>query len=179
MTSNSTAAFDSSGKTARARLRALIPVLVILATLPLWTPTKAVAQGDLGGLELIPETRKKLWTLQQAWRDWNQAFRASDRDAAQEALDRIEGLSKTLGMQRLPDLSNAAVALAVEAAQGGDFERAGWALQAARAFDEARPETEFAQSTIQRLQGDYFGGVASAVRGHPRPSLCRWSARCG
>lgn len=167
MMSRSTPVSDPSEKaTARSWWRALVPLLVLWLTLPLWTPSVAGAQGDLGGLELIPETRKKLWTLQQAWGEWNQAFRASDRDAAQEALDRIEGLSKTLGMQRLPDLSNAAVALGVEAAQGGDFERADWALQAARAFDEARPETAFAQSTIQRLQGDYFGGVASAVRGH-------------
>ncbi|MDA8018311.1 MAG: hypothetical protein MPN21_12765 [Thermoanaerobaculia bacterium] len=140
-----------------------MPVLLSVALL--WVPS-ALAEGDLGGVELIPETRKTLWTLQQAWGEWNQAFRASDREAAQTALDQINSLSRTLGMQRLPDLANAAVALGVEAAQGGDFERARWALEAARSFDEARPESEFAESTILRLQGDYIGGVSSALRGH-------------
>lgn len=149
----------------RHRFQALVLICFSLFGL-LASLRPALAQGDLGGVELIPETRKKLWSLQQAWGAWNKAFRASDREAAEEAVDQINALSRSLGMKRLPDLANAAVALSVEAAQGGDFERAKWAVEAARSFDSARPETEFAQSTILRLQGDYIGGVTSAIKGH-------------
>lgn len=142
-------------------------MLLLLSCLGLLAPA-ALAQGDLGGVELIPDTRKKLWSLQQAWGQWRQAFEASNRESAQEALDRLTALTRSLGMERLPDLANAAVALAVEAAQDGDFERANWAIEAARSLDAKRPETDFAQSTILRLQGDYIGGVASAIRGHAK-----------
>lgn len=147
-----------------AHAGALAVVLLLLAALSL--PAAASATGDLGGLELIPETRKKLWSLQQAWGAWEEAFGRADREAAEAQLETITEISSSLGLPRLPDLSNAAAALAVEAAQGGDFERAEWALEAARELDDARPETDFARSSVLRLQGDYLGGAVSAFRGH-------------
>lgn len=140
--------------------------LVLLAALLLAPPAGASSVGDLGGLELTPPVRRSLYRLQQAWLDWTKAFAAGDRTAADASVEEMLGVTRHLGMSHLPDLSTAAAAFAVRAAQEGDFERAGWALETARALDPKRPETAYARASIQRLDGDFLGAAASTLGGY-------------
>ncbi|MEM8930441.1 MAG: hypothetical protein AAGE94_04670, partial [Acidobacteriota bacterium] len=146
-----------------ARARWLLVVFVLVATAP---PAAATTAGDLGGLELTPPVRRSLYRLQQAWLDWTKAFAAGDRAAADTSVEEMLGVTRHLGMSYLPDLSNAAAAFAIRAARDGDFERAEWALETARALDAKRPETAFARAAVQRLDGDYLGAVASTIGGY-------------
>ncbi|MEM9594245.1 MAG: tetratricopeptide repeat protein [Acidobacteriota bacterium] len=136
-------------------------VLVALALAPL----QVTATESLGGLELTAPVRHQLWQLQESWQGWTRAWAANDADAASAQLEQMQSISKHLGMERLPDLSAAAAAYAVRAAQSDDFPRARWSLDTARQLDSDRPETLFARSTVQRLEGNYLGAVGSVVRG--------------
>ena len=68
-------------------------------------------------------------------------------------------------MTRLPDLSSAASAFAVDSAREGNFDRARWALDAARQLDPGRPETHFAAAAVRRLDSDYLGALSESVAG--------------
>ena len=140
--------------------------LVCLALLGPASSAWAGPSGDLGGMELTAPVRHQLWRLQQAWQEWSKHFIAGDREKADNEIQQLLSITEHLGMARLPDLSTAAAAFSVKYAREGDFERAYWALTAAEELDFGRPETAFARSTVQRLEGDFFGAVISGMRGY-------------
>lgn len=142
--------------------------LLALVVLVAWPVVPEAHAGDnLGGLELTAPVRRQLYRVQSAWQAWSKAYAAGDRDAAANQLEQILLIANRLGMERMPDLSNAAVGLAVASAQNGDMERAAWALETARKLDDSRPETAFAEASIARVQGDWqtaFTAAATGVR---------------
>ena len=139
-----------------------ICLLMLCPTAGSW----AGPSGDLGGMELSAPVRHQLWRLQQAWQEWSKHFVAGDREKADNEIQQLLSITEHLGMTRLPDLSTAASGFAVKYAREGDFERAHWALAAAEELDFGRPETAFARSTVQRLEGDFAGAVISGLRGY-------------
>lgn len=144
-------------------------ILTIVAVLFVWCcPASLWAgpSGDLGGMELTSGVRHQLYRLQQAWQGWAVAFDAGDREQADTQVQEILGIGSHLGMARFPDLSTAAAGYAVKVARDGEMDQAYWALETAETLDAGRPETAFAKSTVQRLQGDYVGAVTSALRGY-------------
>lgn len=134
----------------------LLPCGAALAQDPVYEP----------GLELTSPVRQQLRLLNEAWRSWTRAYYQGDEDAASGALDQLRSTAAGLGMSRLPDLSTAASVFAVQAAREDDFERARWALAAARELDPDRPETDFSGATIRRLEGDFPGALSSSVKGY-------------
>lgn len=149
----------------------LVVGLVFLVAVCPWFPGTNVAHAatsaaELGGLELTAPVRHHLWRVQESWQSWTKAFLASDRATADAELEQLRTLAQHLGMSRLPDLSAAAAAYAIQMAQDGDAERATWALETSEALDPGRPETAFAQSVVRRTGGDYAGAVSSILRGY-------------
>ncbi len=128
--------------------------------------TVAANPSDDGGIELTSPVRQNLRRLQDSWQRWTRAYYRDDRDQAEIALEELLLLADYLGMSRLPDLSIATAAYAVRSAREANFERAQWALEASRQLDPERSETEFAASTVRRLEGDYFGAVAGVAKGY-------------
>ncbi len=143
------------------------PAAGLLLALALLLPGAAAAQdaGSMSGLELTSPVRQQLRLLTEAWRGWTRAYYQVEEDAAASALEQLLSTATRLGMSRLPDLSSAASAFAVLSAREGDFDRARWALEAARTLDPDRPETSFAAARIRRLDGDYLGAVTSTLAG--------------
>lgn len=131
-------------------------------------PPGRAAEGALPvqtGIELSSSTQQVLARLQEQWLQWVSAFYQNDPARASAAVDDLLGAARQLGMARLPDLSLAALTRAVESARGGNFERAGWALEAAAKLDPGRPEEAFAQAAIARLQGSYARAVSRHFAG--------------
>ncbi len=143
------------------------PAAGLLLILALLLPSTAVAQdlGTIPGLELTSPVRQQLRLLTEAWRSWTRAYYQAEEDAAANALEQLRSAATRLGMSRLPDLSSAASAFALLSAREGDFDRARWALDAARKLDPGRPETSFAAAEIRRLDGDYLGVVTATLAG--------------
>lgn len=146
----------------RGWLCLLCLLLGLLASPLAW----AGPSGDLGGMELTSPVRHQLWRLQHAWQGWSRAFNANERETADSKVEEMLGIGRHLGMARLPDLGNAAAGYATKSATGGDFERAYWALEVAEQLDPGRPESAFARSTVQRLEGKYIGALVSGMRGY-------------
>ncbi len=117
-------------------------------------------------LDLTPKTKLHLEELRDAWQDWTAAFAANDAEAENEALERLQGKVRRLGLRYLPDLSIAASAHAVNAAREGAGQRAQRALVAARKLDPDRPESAFAEAAIERLEGNFVGAISSGLRGY-------------
>ncbi len=138
-----------------------------LSALAMGLPGGASAQdfSTAPGLELTSPVRQQLRLLTEHWRGWTRAYYQSEEEAAASALEQLSGAATRLGMSRLPDLSSAASAFAVDSARDGNFDRARWALDAARKLDPGRPETGFAAATIKRLDGDYLGALTSSLDG--------------
>jgi tetratricopeptide (TPR) repeat protein len=117
------------------------------------------------GVEMTPPVRQQLKQIEDQWLQW---IVLNDPRQAESAVTLLLDSAHRLGMARLPDLSAAAMARAVEAARRKDFTRARWALEAAERFDPGRPETAFAAAQVERLRGNYFGEVAARLRAYPR-----------
>ncbi len=146
------------------RWRALIGALSALAL----GPTGSAVAQDLSmapGLELTSPVRLQLRLLTEHWQAWTRAYYQVEEEAAASALEQLNAAAARLGMSRLPDLSSAASAFAVDSARDGNFDRARWALDAARSLDPERPENGFAAATISRLDGDYMGAVRHSLEG--------------
>jgi len=143
--------------------------LAALALAFLLAPAAAGAAGvsspQLTGVEMTPAVRQTLKQIEEQWLQWIVRNNRQEADSAVEALLETAG---ELGMRRLPDLSAGAVARAVQAARQKDFPRAHWALAAAERFDPGRPETAFAEATVDRLQGNWLGAAAARLRAYPR-----------
>ncbi len=138
-----------------------------LSALALLLPGIAGAQdvSNAPGLELTSPVRQQLRLLTEHWRSWTRAYYQEEEKVAAGALEQLSLAAARLGMARLPDLSNAASAFAVDSARDGNFDRARWALDAARRLDPGRPETSFATATISRLEGRYLDALTSAMNG--------------
>ncbi len=148
----------------RRRDRSMIGVVLALTLL---LPGGAAAQ-DLSiapGLELTSPVRQQLRLLTEHWRGWTRAYYKAEEEAAASALVQLSTAAARLGLSRLPDLSSAASAFAVLSAREGNFDRARWALDAARKLDPGRPETSFAAATVGRLDGDYLGALTNSLSG--------------
>ncbi len=141
---------------------------LLLAGLLLAAPLAAVNPVEETGMELSTPVRHQLRLLHDAWQSWTRAYYQADRQSAAAAVERLQAINRHLGMSRLPDLSVAAAAFAVLAAQEGDLERAGWALESSRQLDSLRPEIAFAEAKIARLGGDWPGAVWDSLRGYLR-----------
>ncbi len=142
-------------------------VIGVLSVLALVSPGGALAQDLAGapGLELTSPVRQQLRLLTEHWRGWTRAYYQVEEETAASALEQLTAAAERLGMSRLPDLSSAASAFAVDSARDGNFDRARWALEAARKLDPGRPETRFAAAAISRLDGDYPGAFTSSLGG--------------
>ena len=77
---------------------------------------------EAGGIELTSPVKQNLKRLQDRWQDWLTAYLEEDPEKAAEALDKLMETVQSLGMERLPDLSVTAAALAVRSAEEGKDE---------------------------------------------------------
>jgi len=135
-----------------------------------------VAQAEKG-LELTSSTRQTLRYLQELWDRWTSALYQNEQEEAQAAVEEMMRITAELGMNGLTDFSLGAAVRAVEAAHQGQFERAEWALEAARQLDPLRPETAFARATVERLQGNYLGAAGSLLEGWIKTLSLRFERR--
>ncbi|MFL6235460.1 MAG: tetratricopeptide repeat protein [Thermoanaerobaculia bacterium] len=145
----------------RAGLAALSLALLLL-------PAAAAGEASspqVTGVEMTSPVRQTLKQLEEQWLDWIVQTNPQQADRAVSGLIEI---ARQIGMRRLPDLSAGAVATAVQAARQKSFDRAHWALGAAERFDPGRPETAFAESKVDWLQGKYLGSFAARLRAYPR-----------
>lgn len=117
---------------------------------------------------LTPAVEQNLLQLQEQWSQWMGAFYTSRPDRAEGVLDRLLTSLDQLGLERLPDLSRAAAARAVDAATRGDFPRAHWALEAAERLDPERPETAFARAQVLRREDRLVAALGSELVGFTR-----------
>ncbi len=140
----------------------------MLAVFALALSADAGAQnlGGAPGLELTSPVRQQLRLLTEHWRSWTRAFYKAEEETAASAIEQLTLAASRLGMSKLPDLSSAASAFAVDSAREGNFDRARWALDAARKLDPDRPEIHFAAATVKRLDGDYLGALGSGLSGY-------------
>ncbi len=147
-------------------IRTCLPFLLAVGILLPAAPSMAANSIEETGMELSTPVRHQLHLLHDAWQSWTRAYYRVDQQAAAMATERLLAISRHLGMSRLPDLSVAAAAFAVLAAQEGDPERARWVLETARQLDGKRPEIAFASAAIRRHEGDWLGAVRGSVEGY-------------
>lgn len=148
----------------RPTLRGTLAVLALLL-LPAFAGAAPVSSRQLTGVEMTNPVRQTLKQLGEKWLEW--VVQNGQQEADQSVNDLLE-IAHQLGMARLPDLAAGATARAVQAARQKDFPRAHWALSAAERFDPGRPETAFAEATVDRLQGDWLGAISARLRAYPR-----------
>jgi tetratricopeptide (TPR) repeat protein len=152
----------------RVDRRPLRAGLAVLALALLLLPAAAAGEASspqVTGVEMTAPVRQTLKQLQEQWLDW---IVQTDPRQADHAVSELLDITRQLGMQRLPDLAAGAVATAVQAARQKNFDRAHLALRAAERFDPGRPETAFAESRVDWMQGDYLGAAAARLRAYPR-----------
>jgi tetratricopeptide (TPR) repeat protein len=147
----------------RAGLAALALAAVLLA--PRGAAGQGVSSPQVTGVEMTPQVRQTLKQIEEQWLEWSVQ---TNREQADRAVGGLLEIARQLGVSRLPDLAGGAIARAVTAARQKDFARAHWALDAAERFDPGRPETAFAESTVDRLQGDFLGAATARLRAYPR-----------
>lgn len=142
----------------------LLPALLVGAG----TAAAQVSSPHTTGISLTPQTQQALKQVEKLWLQWLDAYYRSDQAAGSTLLDRIADASVGLGLSRLPDLADAALAEAVETAADGDFERAGWGLAAADRLDPGRPANAFADARVARLGGRYGHALLQSTVGYWR-----------
>jgi tetratricopeptide (TPR) repeat protein len=143
----------------------LITLALAVLLAPRGAAGQAVTSPQVTGVEMTPQVRQTLRQLEEQWLEW---IVQNNREQADRAVTGLLDIARQLGTQRLPDLAGGAIARAVTAARQKDFPRAHWALEAAERFDPGRPETAFAESTVDRLQGDFLGAATARLRAYPR-----------
>lgn len=149
--------------------RGLIALLFGLALAwPCAVPAQNISSPQVTGVEMTPAVRQTLRQVEEQWVQWIGAFYRKDQAKAGQVVDELLATAQQLGMSRLPDLSVAASAAAVQAAEQKDVPRARWALAAAERLDPGRPETAFAASRVGRLDGSYPGAALDLFRGYSR-----------
>ena len=170
---------DNTPKTARGRraARGGLARWVLLLAVCASFGDPAGAQEDkvaIAGVELTGSVQVALRQIAEASTGWQSAVLKDDRPRAEAQLEALHRLAGELGLPRLPDVSLAASARAVEAAEAGDFTRAAWALEAAEELDPGRSETAFAEADIARLQGNLPGALTASFRGYGRLWNLSW-----
>jgi tetratricopeptide (TPR) repeat protein len=120
------------------------------------------------GIELTVPTQRSLRQLGESSIQWQRSFVQGDREVADRELDTALGVAERFEMATLPDLSLAVLVRAAEAAEGGDAERARWALEAAERLDPMRPETAFAAAQVARSQGRFLSALGRYLAGYGR-----------
>ncbi|HEX2645588.1 MAG TPA: tetratricopeptide repeat protein [Thermoanaerobaculia bacterium] len=149
--------------------RGLIALLFGLALAwPSAAPAQNISSPQVTGVEMTPPVRQTLKQVEEEWVQWIGAFYRKDQPKADQVVTDLLSTAQQLGMTRLPDLSVAASAAAVQAAQQKDFPRARWALAAAERLDPERPESAFATARVDRLEGSYLDGVIHLFGGYSR-----------
>lgn len=143
------------------RFAALVLGLLLAAVAP---GAAEVSSPQVTGIEMTDSVRQTLKQIEEQWLQW---IVQNNPQEADQAVDDLLETARQIGMRRLPDLSAGALARAVQAAKQKDFARARWALAAAERFDPGRPETAFAESTVDRLQGDWLGAAVARMRAFP------------
>lgn len=124
------------------------------------------ASLETGALDLTTPVKQNIRLLQDRWGEWLNAHMQNDEATAAAALEQLLAAVDELGMSKVPDYAATASALAVRSAEGGNFERAEWTLEAARQIDPGRPEIHFAAGEVARLSGDYVGAVTNLLGGY-------------
>lgn len=124
-----------------------------------------VSSPQVTGVEMTAPVRRALKQLEEQWLQW---VVQNSRQGSESVVQDLLATARQLGMTRLSDLSVGALARAVQAARQGDFNRARWSLDAAEKLDSGRCETAFAESTVDRLEGNYAGAFGALVRGYAR-----------
>jgi len=133
------------------------------------TPAAAAGSAIAGpALELPPGILQSLALVPQLWGQWLRAFYQDRPDGVEKAVNDLLVAARQLGMQRLPEISLAAAARAVDAARENESARARRALLAAERLDPGRPETAFAAAEVERHEGRHLAAVAATVRGYAR-----------
>ncbi|HSF39930.1 MAG TPA: tetratricopeptide repeat protein [Thermoanaerobaculia bacterium] len=149
----------------RTRIAGLALGVLLALLAPAGAGAQTVSSPQVTGVEMTPTVRRTLKQLEEQWLQW---IVQNNEAQANSAVEGLMTTARQLGMTRLPDLSAGAAARAVQAAREKDFPRARWALKAAERFDPGRPETAFAESRVNRLEGNYPGAVVSFLSGCPR-----------
>lgn len=152
------------------------PLVLLSLCLLLGGATPAAAQPDSDRLDLLDgepiqltaPTQQSLVQLQEEWQQWLNGFQTMEREPFEERVEQMISETRRLGMRRLPELSRAASALAVEAARQGDRERATWALNGAERLDPGRPETAFRRAQVARMEADWGTVLISWAEGYVR-----------
>ncbi len=142
--------------------------LAVLALLVLLLPAGAAGEASspqVTGVEMTAPVRQTLKQLEEQWLDW---IVQANPQQADRAVSELLDVARQLGMKRLPDLAAGAVARAVQSARQKNFARAQWEIAAAERFDSGRPETAFAEATVDWLQGSYLSAAAARLRAYPR-----------
>ncbi len=143
---------------------------VTLAIAVLWaTGAAAVDERPVADvLGLSPESLAGFAELQDHWLEWLSAVAQDDATRATEALDRLLGDARDLGLKRLPDLSLGAAGRAISFAGEGRFETAARCLSAAEKLDPGRSEVAFAAARVARMQGHRSVAYREALQGFSR-----------
>jgi tetratricopeptide (TPR) repeat protein len=149
-------------------MRGIRRAALALLLLPSATAVAQDSQPVETGIELTPATQQALLRLQEQWLQWVSAFFQNDPAQAERVVDELTATARQLGLPRLPDLSLAAQARAVEAARAGHFERANWALVGAERLDPERPETAFASAVVSRWKGLHLLAARQHLMGYAR-----------
>ncbi len=126
---------------------------------------ESVSSPQVTGVEMTPGVRQTLKQIEEQWLQW---VVQNNPQQARAAVDDLLSTARQLEMRRLPDLSAAAMARAVQAAGQKDFARAHWALEAAERFDPGRPETKLAEATVDRLEGHPGDAFIAWLSASPR-----------
>jgi tetratricopeptide (TPR) repeat protein len=142
----------------------LAALVLVFLTLPAGAAAQ-VSSPQVTGVEMTGPVRQTLKQLEEQWLEW---IVKTDREQADRAVGELLDIAHQLGMGRLPDLSAGATVRAVQSARRKDFARARWELDAAERFDPGRPETAFAEATVDRLQGNWLGFAAAHLKAYPR-----------
>jgi tetratricopeptide (TPR) repeat protein len=142
-----------------------LALLISLLLPPAALPAETTSSAQTTGVEMTEPVRRTLKQLEEQWLQW---MVQTSELGSQSAANDLIATARQLGMTRLPDLAAGAVTRAVQAARQGDFKRAGWALATAEKLDPGRPDTAFAEATVDRLQGDWLGAAGASLSGYAR-----------
>lgn len=152
--------------------RAAIALLLGLAAgLTLFGAAAELSAPHLTGIALTIQAQQSLQRLEELWLQWLGAYFQHDAEAAGERIEQLLATAGDLGLERLPDLADAALAQAAKSAGEGDFEAAAWALEAAERLDPGRPEQAFAAAHVSRLRHGYLQALVDSARGYFRGLL--------
>ena len=137
--------------------------LCLLASLALIAPVADAAEP--AEVTITTPVRQTLQRIQEDWQAWKRGYYQNNREVAEAARASLEEAASDVGMRYLPELAAATAAYAHRSAAGGNFSRAQWALEDARALDPARPEIDLVRTSVAWQKGDYLQSASALARG--------------